>query len=89
MTAGVDDEFVCVGRLDNLAMSFCSLQALLDCYRSADSLSSEDHIKAVALFDHEEVGSSSAQGTGSGATLFPVGMALLECSMLLGSQEDE
>lgn len=61
-TAGVDDEFVCVGRLDNLGMSFCSLQALLDCYRNPSALQDEEHIKAVALFDHEEVGSSSAQG---------------------------
>lgn len=50
------------GRLDNLGMSFCSLQALLDSYSSAAALSEEQHVKAVALFDHEEVGSASAQG---------------------------
>ena len=65
LSAGVEDEFVLVGRLDNLAMSFCSLQALVDCYSSAEALQEEPNIKAVALFDHEEVGSASAQGAPS------------------------
>ena len=63
--AGVDDEFINVGRLDNLGMSFCALTALLDTFASPDSLQGESAVKAVALFDHEEVGSSSAQGTQS------------------------
>lgn len=64
LCAGVDNEFVFVGRLDNLGSSFCALQALLDCYPEDDSLQGESAIKAVALFDHEEVGSASAQGEG-------------------------
>ena len=51
------------GRLDNLAMSFCSLQALLDVHGDPASLADDANIKAIALFDHEEVGSASAQGT--------------------------
>ena len=51
-----------MGRLDNLAMSFCSLTALLDTYPTAEALADEPAVKAVALFDNEEVGSDSAQG---------------------------
>ncbi|KAK9867959.1 hypothetical protein WJX84_005015 [Apatococcus fuscideae] len=61
---GMEDEFVFSGRLDNLAMSFCSLQALLDVHGDPASLADDANIKAVALFDHEEVGSASAQGAG-------------------------
>ena len=50
------------GRLDNLGMSYCSLAALLDCYPTEGHLADESAIKAIALFDHEEVGSASAQG---------------------------
>ena len=57
---GAAREFVYCGRLDNLASSYCSLEALLD----ADGLEQESGIRAVALFDHEEVGSVSAIGAG-------------------------
>ena len=61
--AGAHDEFVFVGRLDNLAMSFCGTRALVDAFPDEASLKGEAAVKAVALFDHEEDGSSSAQGT--------------------------
>ena len=66
---GADEEFVFVGRLDNLAMSYCATAALVDAFGEkspggAERLSNETAVKAVALFDHEEVGSSSAQGAG-------------------------
>ncbi|KAK9824222.1 hypothetical protein WJX72_008629 [[Myrmecia] bisecta] len=61
---GAEDEFVFVGRLDNLAMSFCSVRALADTYPDEASLANEAAVKAIALFDHEEVGSASAQGAG-------------------------
>lgn len=60
--AGLEEEFVFVGRLDNLAMSYLSLRALIDTTCGATALDDETAIKAVALFDHEEVGSASAQG---------------------------
>lgn len=61
---GLRDEFVLVGRLDNLAMSWTCMQALIDTTKADDALAEEAAIRAVALFDHEEVGSSSATGAG-------------------------
>ena len=60
--AGANHEFVWVGRLDNLAMSYCATAALAAAFPDEASLAGHDAVKAVALFDHEEVGSSSAQG---------------------------
>ncbi|KAJ9163872.1 hypothetical protein P3X46_023499 [Hevea brasiliensis] len=62
---GAVKEFIFSGRLDNLCMSFCSLKALIDTTSSKDDLENESGVRMVALFDHEEVGSDSAQGAGS------------------------
>ncbi|KAK3439786.1 hypothetical protein EUGRSUZ_B00132 [Eucalyptus grandis] len=67
VVAGALKEFVFSGRLDNLCMSFCSLKALIDATSSESSLDDETGVRMVALFDHEEVGSNSAQGAGSPA----------------------
>ncbi|GAX84190.1 hypothetical protein CEUSTIGMA_g11613.t1 [Chlamydomonas eustigma] len=64
VVGGAKSEFVFCGRLDNLAMSFVSLQALIDTCKSEGALSEETGVRAIALFDHEEVGSDSAQGAG-------------------------
>ncbi|KAK6924707.1 Peptidase M18 [Dillenia turbinata] len=69
IVAGIMKEFVFSGRLDNLCMSFCSLKALIDATSSEGSLEDETGVRMVALFDHEEVGSDSAQGAGSPAML--------------------
>ncbi|CAH9054660.1 unnamed protein product [Cuscuta epithymum] len=65
LIGGAMKEFVFSGRLDNLCMSFCSLKALIDATTSGNSLQDETGVRVVALFDHEEVGSNSAQGAGS------------------------
>ncbi len=52
---GARKEFIFSGRLDNLASSFCALRALLDTCEDAASLIDESCIRAVALFDNEEV----------------------------------
>lgn len=52
---GINDEFIYAPRLDNLAMSHAAMTALI-------SSKPKTKIDLVALFDHEEVGSESAQG---------------------------
>lgn len=58
---GVDGEFLFSGRLDNLAMCHAAVTALV-----AASARETDAVPLVALFNHEEVGSASATGAGSG-----------------------
>lgn len=55
---GLNDEFIFSGRLDNLTSCYCAIQAILE-------TNSSDHIQMISLFDHEEIGSVSAQGAES------------------------
>lgn len=57
---GADDDFISVARLDNLAMSYAGLVALLSHRTEA-----APHTRVLSLFDHEEVGSQSARGADS------------------------
>lgn len=67
---GVYEEFVNSGRLDNLASCHAAVEALIASSSSSppssasSSLEDETAVRAIALFDHEEVGSESAQGAG-------------------------
>lgn len=62
--SGIHSEFLCSSRIDNLASCFVATEALID-YASSDGLASDGDVSLIALFDHEEVGSSSAVGAGS------------------------
>jgi len=58
------EEFVFAPRLDNLFSSFCSVSALIE-QSTEVSLKEESNIRVAALFDHEEIGSSSCHGADS------------------------
>jgi aspartyl aminopeptidase len=62
---GLNDEFIFSARLDNLNMTYCSVMGLIASVSADASLESETAIRLVACFDHEEVGSTSAQGADS------------------------
>jgi len=61
---GVFSEFVHSARLDNLASCFMAVQALVD-HASSEKLVSDSDISMIVLYDHEEVGSTSAVGAAS------------------------
>jgi aspartyl aminopeptidase len=56
--AGARGEFVSAPRLDNLASCHAGLTALLS------ARGAPEHTRVLVLYDHEEVGSRSAQGAG-------------------------
>lgn len=57
---GLDDEFFSSPKIDDLQCAFSALKAFINCEDSASS-----KIQMVALFDNEEVGSSTKQGADS------------------------
>ena len=61
---GAFGEFLYSARLDNLASCFLAVQGLLD-YCDSDECRNSDDISMICLYDHEEVGSSSAVGAAS------------------------
>ncbi|QPH02293.1 hypothetical protein C2857_006502 [Epichloe festucae Fl1] len=62
---GLKDELIFSPRLDNLGMTYCSVEGLISSVRESSSLSEDSTIRMVACFDHEEIGSTSAQGANS------------------------
>ena len=56
---GMDDEFIYVARLDNLASCFAAIEALSGVVHAVEPTA------VVALYDHEECGSRSAAGAAS------------------------
>ena len=57
---GVHSEFVHSARLDNLASCFIAVQALADCVQQDGFIENDEDISMVVLYDHEEIGSTSA-----------------------------
>ena len=62
---GLHDEFVSSPRLDNLASSLCALDAIIEHSKAEAARRDHSEIDMIMLFDHEEVGSQSAQGADS------------------------
>jgi len=58
--SGARGEFIHAARIDNLASCHAALRALLD----ASHAGPPEFTRVVVLYDHEEVGSRSAQGAG-------------------------
>lgn len=79
---GRDDDLIASGRLDNLATAYAGLRALV---HALDAPAQAPTVPVLALFDHEEVGSTSERGAAS--TLLP---AWLERIVLAagGDRED-
>ncbi|WP_042277202.1 M18 family aminopeptidase [[Clostridium] dakarense] len=75
---GANEEFISSGRLDNLSMAHASLNSLID-------TKGENGINVVAVFDNEEVGSSTKQGADSNMLL----NILERICMSLGKDREE
>ncbi|KAK2748356.1 hypothetical protein FQN57_001014 [Myotisia sp. PD_48] len=64
---GSAEEFIFSARLDNLNCTYCATMGLINSVADTSSLDKESSIRLVALFDHEEIGSLTAQGADSNA----------------------
>lgn len=62
---GLNEEFIFSPRLDNLNSTYCATEALAQSSASEKDLENESAIRLIALFDHEEIGSRTAQGADS------------------------
>ncbi|KAF2399527.1 aspartyl aminopeptidase [Trichodelitschia bisporula] len=62
---GLNDELIFSARLDNLMMSYCTTRALVSSLSDKDALKNDQTIRLIACFDHEEIGSRTAQGADS------------------------
>ncbi|KAL2846930.1 peptidase M18 [Aspergillus pseudoustus] len=62
---GLLEEFIFSPRLDNLNSSYCATAGLIESVADESALENETTIRLIALFDHEEIGSCTAQGADS------------------------
>lgn len=62
---GLLEEFIFSARLDNLNSSFCATVGLIDSVADKSALDNDSSIRLIGLFDHEEIGSLTAQGADS------------------------
>jgi aspartyl aminopeptidase len=62
---GIFDEFIFGARLDNQVGAYCTISGLIEASQNIDA---ESGIRMAALYDHEEIGSESAQGAASALT---------------------
>ncbi|KYK60206.1 hypothetical protein DCS_01342 [Drechmeria coniospora] len=81
---GIHDELIFSPRLDNLGMTYCSVMGLISSVSDSASLDDDETIRMTVCFDHEEIGSTSAQGAMS--NLLP--SVLRRLSVLPGHRDE-
>lgn len=74
---GLNNEFVFSARLDNLGMTYCAVEGLIQSLSGKSALENDSTIRLIACFDHEEIGSTSAQGADS--NMLPAVIRRLSC----------
>jgi len=85
---GLNEELIYSARLDNLMMTYCAVQGLIQSTSSSGKpLDDETTIRLIAGFDHEEIGSSSAQGADS--NMLPSVLRRLSCLPSSGEAESD
>ncbi|KAL5612747.1 uncharacterized protein BROUX77_002903 [Berkeleyomyces rouxiae] len=62
---GLNDEFIFSPRLDNLEMTYCTIMGIINSSSDNEALQKDSCIRLATCFDHEEIGSTSAQGANS------------------------
>jgi aspartyl aminopeptidase len=62
---GLNNELIFSARLDNLGMTYCAVEGIIESLSSPSALDKESSIRLIACFDHEEIGSTSAHGAAS------------------------
>ncbi|KAK5122513.1 hypothetical protein LTR85_004097 [Meristemomyces frigidus] len=84
---GLNNEFVFSARLDNLGMTYCAVEGIIQSLSSGPSaLKNDSTIRLIACFDHEEIGSTSAQGADS--NMLPAVLRRLSCLPSTPSSSD-
>ncbi|RJE24616.1 aspartyl aminopeptidase [Aspergillus sclerotialis] len=85
---GLLEEFIFSPRLDNLNSSFCATIGLINSVADKSALDNDETIRLVALFDHEEIGSRTAQGADSNALPAIIRRLSVLPSSSFGANED-
>lgn len=85
---GLLEEFIFSPRLDNLNSSFCATIGLINSVADKSALDNDESIRLVALFDHEEIGSRTAQGADSNALPAIIRRLSVLPSSSFGANED-
>lgn len=62
---GINNELIFAARLDNLEMTHSAVEGLVTSVASPTALDNDSTIRLISCFDHEEIGSASAQGAKS------------------------
>jgi aspartyl aminopeptidase len=62
---GINNELIFSARLDNLGMTYCAVEGIIESLSSPTALEDESSIRLITCFDHEEIGSTSAHGAAS------------------------